>query len=279
MDVPPPLITDACGQSVLNIPSNSKPIDPAPRVDTNYDLTYCDGESIDIELSNCIDGGVVHHYGNGLNGYGSISTGAENTNQSVINLSYFSYATLGDCISDTTEINIEVFPNPQAQINMSSNPLIVNLDINVNDASTSFVNQINSWNWTTEGLSISIDSNFTTSFNVPGEYQLCLKVTDTEGCIDSICEVLLVVPAEIEIINVITPNTTDEINNELAFQYLEFYPDNEIFIYNRWGNLVYNAKPYDNSWSGENLKEGTYFYVLKIDGMDKTVSSFFQLIK
>ena len=99
---------------------------------------------------------------------------------------------------------------------------------------------------------------------------------DSEGCFDNICETLLVVPADIENINVITPND-DGINDQLAFQYLEFYPENEIFIFNRWGNLVYQAESYDNSWAGNDLTEGTYFYILEIRGINKTYSSFFQL--
>ena len=101
---------------------------------------------------------------------------------------------------------------------------------------------------------------------------------DEAGCTNLICETLLVVPAELQNINVITPND-DNINDELAFQYLEFYPENEIYIFNRWGNLLYYAESYDNSWSGDELNEGTYFYILKISGIDKTYSSFFQLKK
>ena len=278
LDIPPPVITDACGQNVLNIPSNSKPIDPAPNVDTDYEQVYCSGEIIDIGLSSCIDGGVVHHYGNGLNGYGSISLLTENNSQSSLPQTYYSYATLGGCISDTTEINIEIVPNPQAQFNLNSNPLIVNLNLEASDLSSPFVNPINSWNWTVDGSNVSTDSVFTSSFDTPGTYQICLKVSDIKGCVDSICEVLLVVPAEIENINIITPND-DGINDELAFQYLEFYPNNEIFIFNRWGNLIYNAKSYDNTWSGENYTEGTYFYILMIAEFEKAYSSFFQLKK
>ena len=101
---------------------------------------------------------------------------------------------------------------------------------------------------------------------------------DENGCTDLICEALLVVPAELQNINVITPND-DDINDKLEFQYLEFYPENEIYIFNRWGNLVYSAESYDNSWSGDELNEGTYFYILKISGIEKTYSSFFQLKK
>lgn len=47
------------------------------------------------------------------------------------------------------------------------------------------------------------------------------------------------------------------------------YPNNEIFVFNRWGVLVYQAKPYDDTWCGTNfngqdLPEGTYYYILRL---------------
>lgn len=276
--VPPPVITDACGQSILNIPNNSKPIDPAPNVDTDYEEVYCSGESIDIGLSSCLDGSVVQYYGNDLNGFGAFSLLAENNGQSPIDQTYYAYSSLGDCFSDTTEINISVVPNPQAQIQFSSNPLVVNLDLETADISSTYVNSVNSWSWTLDGFDMSSDSLYLSSFSIPGTYEICLNIIDVDGCTDFICETLLVVPAELQNINVITPND-DNINDKLEFQYLEFYPENELFIFNRWGNLVFYAESYDNSWTGGDLTEGTYFYVLNISGIEKTYSSFFQLKK
>lgn len=67
--------------------------------------------------------------------------------------------------------------------------------------------------------------------------------------------------------DVITPNG-DYINNYLVFPDSENYLDPEIRIYNRWGNLVYQKKPYMNNWygvnqNGKNLPEGTYYYILE----------------
>lgn len=55
---------------------------------------------------------------------------------------------------------------------------------------------------------------------------------------------------------------------------ISYYPDNEILIYNRWGNLVWKGTGYDNVkvvWKGEanqgivvgdRLPDGTYFYIV-----------------
>ncbi|MCF8245913.1 MAG: gliding motility-associated C-terminal domain-containing protein [Saprospiraceae bacterium] len=73
--------------------------------------------------------------------------------------------------------------------------------------------------------------------------------------------------------NGITPNG-DGINDELVFDELlntsEVYPDNEIVIFNRWGDVVFQAKPYLNNWGGTNkggdeLPHATYYYILRLN--------------
>ncbi len=49
------------------------------------------------------------------------------------------------------------------------------------------------------------------------------------------------------------------------------YPENELTIFNRWGNIVYQRNGYDNTWNGISDKgdgkvtQGTYYYVLKLN--------------
>lgn len=67
--------------------------------------------------------------------------------------------------------------------------------------------------------------------------------------------------------NVITPNG-DGINDNLIFPCLESnaYPENEIIIFNQWGDQVYRDYNYKNDWAGtyngKDLPVGTYYYVL-----------------
>ncbi|MEQ8908384.1 MAG: gliding motility-associated C-terminal domain-containing protein [Vicingaceae bacterium] len=65
-------------------------------------------------------------------------------------------------------------------------------------------------------------------------------------------------------INVFTPNG-DGINDFLAFTLLEVYPGSQLQIFNRWGELIYEDDNYFNDWDGENYKEGTYYYILKVN--------------
>jgi gliding motility-associated-like protein len=51
----------------------------------------------------------------------------------------------------------------------------------------------------------------------------------------------------------------------------EAFEDNELTVFNRWGQIVYHAKPYRNDWDGTHhrtnidLPVGTYFFTLKLD--------------
>ena len=71
----------------------------------------------------------------------------------------------------------------------------------------------------------------------------------------------------------ITPNCGC-LNDHLIFSELELNPDkfpnNELVIISRWGDVVYKAKPYKNDWTGANdkgevLPAGTYYYIMRLD--------------
>ena len=53
-----------------------------------------------------------------------------------------------------------------------------------------------------------------------------------------------------------------------------------IEVFNRWGNRVYRSNDYKNDWDGrstegisvgQELPEGTYFYIVILDGTEKHV--------
>lgn len=73
--------------------------------------------------------------------------------------------------------------------------------------------------------------------------------------------------------NTITAND-DGLNDLFVFDVLvqnpNDYINNEFIVFNRWGDVVYKIKPYNNDWGGTNqdgkpLPEGTYYYILRLD--------------
>jgi gliding motility-associated-like protein/uncharacterized repeat protein (TIGR01451 family) len=69
--------------------------------------------------------------------------------------------------------------------------------------------------------------------------------------------------AGINIPNVFTPNG-DGRNDTFTIPDITKYQQNELVILNRWGGQVYQAKNYQNNWTGDKLEDGTYFYSLKV---------------
>ncbi len=71
--------------------------------------------------------------------------------------------------------------------------------------------------------------------------------------------------------NIITANN-DNKNDAFIITNIEFYPNNNLSIFNRWGKEVYSKSKYnnkDNVFKGDDLPEGTYFVILDLgDGRD-----------
>jgi len=68
---------------------------------------------------------------------------------------------------------------------------------------------------------------------------------------------------DVKVPNLFTPNG-DGVNDVFEIRGLNQYQDNELTIVNRWGNEVFKQKGYQNTWSGEGLNEGTYYYLLRV---------------
>lgn len=73
-------------------------------------------------------------------------------------------------------------------------------------------------------------------------------------------------PDDFTIFTGFSPNG-DDVNDVFFIENVEQLPDNEIFIYNRWGLQVFEMTNYDNSWEGRfndnPLPDGTYYYLFR----------------
>ena len=278
LQVPPPVIIDACGNQIMDIPFGIKPLKTASYPVANYDSTICNGSELNFEISACIPEGNVTLFGNGINTQVSFSQFLNGTQDSVTVLNYSAFSTANGCISDTVSYPVYIIPNPQAILQINPNPCVVETPFVASSNSVSNSGNISQQLWYLDSNAISIDTSFSSTIDFPGVYPLCLVVEDLLGCRDTVCQNLVIIPAEIENINTITPNG-DGINDVLYFDYLDFYNESEIIIFNRWGNEIYSASPYLNDWTPEGLTDGIYFYILKIKDNNQRYSSFFHLIR
>lgn len=75
----------------------------------------------------------------------------------------------------------------------------------------------------------------------------------------------------IKIPNFISPNG-DGINDCFEIKRIEEYPDNMLIIKDRSGKIVYTKRCYDNSFCGEDCKNGAYIYILQVKVNNQTRS-------
>lgn len=89
--------------------------------------------------------------------------------------------------------------------------------------------------------------------------------------------------------NEFSPNGDGQ-NEFFIIDCIENYPNNNLNIFNRYGNEVYSEVSYNNNWNGisnakgvvnkgEPLPVGTYFYVLKIDVLNYSKSGWLYIAR
>lgn len=120
----------------------------------------------------------------------------------------------------------------------------------------------------------------TEDLNGIGAGTYIVTVTDANGCTTS-DSVTLREPVGIDMPTGFSPNM-DGKNDAFVIEGLDAFKDNKLEIYNRWGNLVYDAVNYNNQWrgtsnTGENLPDGTYFVILNVNDGQIILTGFVDL--
>ncbi|MFK8101271.1 MAG: gliding motility-associated C-terminal domain-containing protein, partial [Saprospiraceae bacterium] len=248
---------------------------------------------VGTDTSICVDSFLL--IGNaplGTTGFWTSSTGAiiEQADSSTTKvtgltdgLNEFSYSlSTVDCADySSATIQVTIAPPPTASddvFELFSAGGIQTIDLIANDGLLSNDWELNLFNvpsnLTLENLqngSVQLVPQQSGRFNF--QYQLC-----NTAC-TNLCDTALVilelsnVDTSVTIPSGITPND-DGLNDLFIVKQIEetpfAFPNNELIIFNRWGTVVYQAKPYENNWGGKDnngkaLPAGTYYYVLRLD--------------
>ncbi|MBL0046805.1 MAG: tandem-95 repeat protein [Bacteroidetes bacterium] len=142
------------------------------------------------------------------------------------------------------------------------------------------------------GLTLAADGTFTYT---PDElyagtdsfaYEVCDDYVLSKLCATGIVRITIN-ETPFTVPNAFSPDG-DNINDFFVIKRIQAYPQNELRIFNRWGNLVYSKKGYDNTWNGKSsdgsegkeLASGSYYYILTFnDGVNEAMQGYIVIRK
>ncbi len=105
----------------------------------------------------------------------------------------------------------------------------------------------------------------TTTFSVTGQVGNC-EVTDL---------ITVTVAPPLEIYNAFTPNG-DGINDTWKIGRIEKFPNCQVQVYDRWGQLIFKSigypKPWDGTNNGKSLPMAAYYYVIELNSLDVKIA-------
>jgi len=129
--------------------------------------------------------------------------------------------------------------------------------------------------WILNGMLYSDSMNFVVPTDVPYEYNFELEVSDQ--CSNVATQDITIDVMDCFVPNVFTPNNDGE-NDYWYVNFGDVIDNVRVDIYNRWGQLVYNATHYElcdeetgaYCWNGKNMadnedcSEGLYYYTIEL---------------
>jgi len=281
-------------------------IAPVPAAPTASDVTHCGPGQVTLTATGATTGEQYMWYdSNGL--ISGQTTGTYTTPPLTATSAYDVALTDGTCVSPRVTINAIIqtgsCSNPppvnqppviktddalttiggKVQIDLMA--LISDGDNNLDPASLSIITPPAS------GATAFIDQRYLLTIDYEnlsfaGSDKITIQVCDQ----DNLCtqqNITIEVNGNIVIYNAVSPNG-DGKNDFLFLQYIDVLPDtrnNEVSIYNRWGDEIFSTHNYDNATNlftgyasdGKRYPAGTYFYKISFTSGHDTVTGFFDI--
>jgi gliding motility-associated-like protein len=175
------------------------------------------------------------------------------------------------CKDDTTALSyVNIYPNPVADFTYNPNPT------DIMDPAISFLDLslgASQWNWSFGDGDSSLIQNPVHVYADSGNYLVSLYIENQYGCKDSTEKLLRIDPYFIVYIpNTFTPDG-DGRNDKFFVKGIGIM-EIQYFIFDRWGNRIWEGYNLDSAWDGtykgETVQIDTYVYKIKIkDVFDK----------
>ncbi len=268
-------VSDKCGESVTDEVTITI-LSPPLVLSITSPQEICPFDSVFLEVE--ATGGFGNYY------YYWLHSGETTSGVWVRPLATTSYdvIVMDDCQTFQEEARTEVVVvKPDANFLAITRPLFINLPITFENLSTNATNYL--WDFGDGNFSSMVHPNNT--YDVPGFYDIMLVAIDDKGCLDTIIKTIeikeefyLYVP------NAFTPDG-NRFNNTFKVSSIGIV-DFEIFIFNRWGELLFTSDDVNFQWDGvyegNLVKDGTYVWKIKyrsINEDEDTISGHITVVR
>ncbi len=247
-------VTDATGQ--IDYDTLQIFFHPVSYAGAGNDTAVCFGQMVWLgKPSNPTGGGINYSW---LPTVGVTNPTSNNPDCTVnVTTTYTVTITSSTCPSKTETVTVTIYQIPNA----SAGP-----DVTIEEGGVTTLQGtggVSYWWNPPATLLYSTTANPDASPTTTTTYQVI--VTSAEGCLGYDQVTVFVTPSEkLVFYNTFTPNNDGD-NDFFYIANIFKYPDNTLKVYNRFGQLVYQAAPYLNLWDGQNfgddLPDATYYYI------------------
>lgn len=231
----------------------------------------CTPVQVNFTNNTPLTGSAAWDYGDGSTGIGNTSSHSyvNNTYSDICYDVTLTVTTINGCIVDTTIMSqICSYPIPEPNFSWQPNPTdIFNVDLDF--VNLTIAGDTYAWDFAGLGTSTMVNPAFTFPNDSGGVYPVCLTATSIHSCVATICHDVIIDGVFI----IYTPNAfTPDGNgtNDLFLPILQGDEEGtyELFIFNRWGQVVFKSTNKLTGWDGTHnnmkAKEDTYVWKIKV---------------
>lgn len=252
------IVSDALG--CLGSTTTNVLINPKPKINIiNSTDKLCAPACISFTASTDIPTNQINwNFVGGVSTNSTIAT--QCYNKGGIYASTLTATSINGCTSIQTN-SIEIYDTPIADYTYSPLYPIENEEVYLTNASFGYsgINTLSSV-WYYNNIAQSLANSPTVTFSNPGTYVITLVVITNKGCADTISKIINVKEDYfIYVPNTFTPNG-DGLNDvfQPKGQGIAKY---ELMIFDRWGEMIYETKEFNQGWDGKyhrGIDYGTY---------------------
>ena len=229
-------------------------IQSIPILETINQHEICLGDQLNLTAS----GGSYYEWKDNLATTGTVTVQPENTETYYVT-AFNDYG----CYSEISEVLVNVFPVPTLYLETTSSIIVEgeSTDIIISSTGTNYnitesPTNVTIYNGTDKTIPISPLDN--TVYTITSTLNNCTIERSIEVNVVNL----------VGIPSMITPNS-DGLNDLWIIENIEDYPDAQVVLYNRWGNVVlekfFYQNDFDGKFDGKELPSAVYYYVIKLN--------------